>query len=79
MTDAIDEYIIQHIPSFAEIKFLGSSADDLCDAWILEQMGLAKLGLSKYQWSEIQLSSLTKIDWTPLLQILDTKEQQNDS
>lgn len=71
--------VMHAISSFAEIEFLGASADDLCDAWILEQMGLAKLGLSKYQWSEIQLSSLAKIDWAPLLQTLDTKEQQNDS
>ena len=29
MTDAIDEYIIQHIPSFAEIKLINVSKDDL--------------------------------------------------
>jgi len=25
----------------------GGGADDMCDAWILEQMGIAKIGLSK--------------------------------
>jgi len=65
--------VMLSILEFTKIEFLGASADDLCDAWVLEQMGLAKLGLSQYGWSKIQMSALDKVDWTPLLQILDTK------
>lgn len=38
-------------------------ADDKCDAWILEQMGLSYLGLSKYKWPDANLSALEKVDW----------------
>ena len=67
------------ILEFTKIEFLGSAADDLCDAWVLEQMGLAKLGLSQYEWPKIQMSALDKVDWNPLLQILDKKVVSNGS
>lgn len=50
--------------------FPGASGDDECDAWVLEQMGLAVLGESPYNWSEAQLSALDKINWSPLYQSL---------
>jgi len=65
--------VMLSITEFAKIEFLGVGVDDLYDAWVLEQMGLAKLGLSKYKWSSIQLSSLDKIDWSPLVESLSQK------
>jgi hypothetical protein len=38
----------------------------MCDAWVLEEMVLAKIGNAKYKWSNISLSALEKIDWSPL-------------
>jgi len=71
--------VMLSVSEFAKVEFSGASADDLYDAWVLEQMGLAKLGLSEFLWSKIQLSSLDKIDWTPLLQSFDKKVVLNDS
>jgi Holliday junction resolvasome RuvABC endonuclease subunit len=53
------------------INFTGPSADDVCDAWVLEQMVLARLGESPYKWSDEQISALTKIDWEPLFSALE--------
>lgn len=56
------------------LVFSGSGADDMCDAWILSEMCCARLGLSAYTWSTVQLSSLDKVDWEPLMSLHKTKE-----
>lgn len=58
--------VISAISSKTGMLFSGAGADDECDAWVLEQMGLTKLGQSKYQWTKEQLSALDKIDWSPI-------------
>ena len=58
--------VISAISSKTGLVFSGAGADDECDAWILEQMGLAHLGISQYDWTSTQLSSLEKIDWSPM-------------
>jgi crossover junction endodeoxyribonuclease RuvC len=58
--------VISAISSKTGFVFSGSGADDECDAWILEQMGLAYLEKSEYHWSTTQLSSLENIDWSSL-------------
>lgn len=63
--------VISAVSSKTGKVFSGSGADDECDAWILEQMGLQKLGLSSYSWTKEQLSALEKIDWSPLDNLLN--------
>jgi crossover junction endodeoxyribonuclease RuvC len=58
--------VISAVSSKTGKLFSGSSADDECDAWVLEQMGLAKINNSDYSWTKEQLSALDKIDWSPL-------------
>lgn len=58
--------VISSISSKTGLVFSGSSADDECDAWVLEQMGLQRLGISGYSWTKEQISALEKIDWEPL-------------
>jgi crossover junction endodeoxyribonuclease RuvC len=58
--------VVSAISSKTGKLFSGSGADDECDAWVLEQMGLQKLGMSNYSWTKEQLSALDKIDWSPL-------------
>ena len=41
----------------------------MCDAWILEQMAIAKLGISRYDWTQLQLSALDSIEWGLLKEI----------
>jgi crossover junction endodeoxyribonuclease RuvC len=64
--------VISAISSKTGMMFSGSGADDECDAWILEQMGLAYLGKSQYDWTAAQLSSLEKIDWSSMDNIKDS-------
>lgn len=58
--------VISAISSKTGLVFSGSGADDECDAWILEQMGLAYLGESKQSWAKEQLEALKKVDWSPI-------------
>ncbi len=58
--------VISSISAKTNIVWSGAGADDRCDAWILEQMGLAYIGKSHYDWPEDNLSSLKKIDWEDL-------------
>ena len=46
--------------------FAGASGNDQCDAWVLEQMALAHIGESEWNWTKEQLSALDKIDWSAL-------------
>lgn len=58
--------VISAISSKTGLVFSGAGADDECDAWILEQMGLSKIGASEYTWSQGQMEALEKVDWSPL-------------
>ena len=58
--------VVSAISAMTGIVWGGGDGDDRCDAWILEQMTLAKLGLSQYAWTAQQLSALEKVDWTGL-------------
>ncbi len=68
--------VISSISAITGIIWKGGHADDMCDAWVLEEMVLAKLGRAKFKWSEIALTSLSKIDWSPLEGLLN--ENQTD-
>lgn len=58
--------VISSISAKTNIVWSGAGADDKCDAWILEQMGLEFLGKSQYDWTEAQRSALKSIEWGPL-------------
>jgi Holliday junction resolvasome RuvABC endonuclease subunit len=48
------------------IVWSGSGADDLCDAWLLEEMGRVQLGTARFTWPSTHLAALDKVDWAPL-------------
>lgn len=58
--------VISSISAITGIVWKGGHADDMCDAWILEEMALTKLGFGKYQWPKISISAFEKIDWSPM-------------
>ena len=62
--------VMAAVRNLTGVSFVGSSADDECDAWILEQMGLAVLGESQFSWPEKQLLALGRVDWAPLYKAL---------
>lgn len=54
--------------------FSGNGGADECDAWVLEEMGLAHLGMSELAWTKEQMSSLAKVDWDPLDSLSQTNK-----
>lgn len=58
--------VISAVSARTGITWTGKGADDMCDAWVLQEMGLCALGHSRFEWPEIQKSSLLKIDWSLL-------------
>ncbi len=61
--------VISAISAKTNIVWSGPGADDRCDAWVLEQMGLAQLEKSLYDWTKVQLSALESIDWGVMKEI----------
>lgn len=48
------------------ITWAGGGADDLCDAWILEEMGLVAIGKPRHDWPAVSKAVIESIDWTLL-------------
>ena len=58
--------VISAVSAKTGIVWGNPGADDKCDAWILEEMGLSVIGMSKFSWPATNLEGLGKVDWTPL-------------
>jgi Holliday junction resolvasome RuvABC endonuclease subunit len=58
--------VMHAISEKANLDLSGPGADDKCDAWVLEEMALTKLGRSKYTWGKENLDALNKVDWSVL-------------
>lgn len=56
--------VISAVSARTGIVWSGSGADDICDAYILEEMGRTVLGRNRHQWPKESVDALTKIDWT---------------
>lgn len=69
--------VMSAISAKTGLVFSGSGADDICDAYILEEMIRAKCGNSRHQWSSAQMSALDKIDWQPIESLLTTTVKDN--
>ena len=59
--------VVSAISARTGIIWSGKGADDLCDAWVLEEMCRTHFGESRYEWPQANLSALSKIDWSPFL------------
>lgn len=49
------------------IVWEGTGADDMCDAWLLEEVGWIFLKQPRVKWPEGNLTALDKVDFSPLL------------
>ncbi len=58
--------VISAISAKTGLVFAGAGGNDECDAWVLEQMALTKIGLSPYTWRKEQVVALDKVDWSAL-------------
>ena len=65
--------VVSAISAKTSIVWSGSGADDRCDAWILEQMGMTRIGQSAYDWPASHLSAMEKICWLPLDEIATSR------
>ena len=67
--------VISAISARTGIVWSGPGADDMCDAWILEQMALAYIEKSPYDWPESHLQSLKNVNWDSLSEAIKTSEK----
>lgn len=58
--------VLSSISARTGIVWSGPGADDMCDAFILEECGLTHIGRPRYQWPALNMSALDKVDWSPL-------------
>lgn len=58
--------VVSSVSARTGIVWAGKGADDMCDAFVLEEMGRAACGAPRFSWPEVNMSALDKIDWTHL-------------
>jgi crossover junction endodeoxyribonuclease RuvC len=63
--------VISSVSAKTGIVWQNPGADDKCDAWVMEEMALARLGKSKFDWPKDNLSALEKVDWSALQAAID--------
>lgn len=57
--------VVSAISARTGIVWAGKGANDRCDAWILEEMGRVHFGTQRYDWPQVNLSALDKVDFSP--------------
>lgn len=55
--------VMSSVSARTGIVFSGKGSDDMCDAWILEEIGRVKYSQPRAAWPSENLRSLDKIDW----------------
>ena len=62
--NAAKNEVVSSISARTGIVWSGKGADDMCDAWILEEMGRVHFGIARYEWPQVNLSAMDKVDWS---------------
>jgi Holliday junction resolvasome RuvABC endonuclease subunit len=57
--------VVSAISARTGIVWAGKGANDRCDAWILEEMGRTHFNNQRYEWPQVNLSAMDKVDWSP--------------
>lgn len=58
--------VVSSVSARTGIVWSGKGADDMCDAWILEEALRWKMGVPRYDWPKSHTDGLLKVDWTPI-------------
>jgi crossover junction endodeoxyribonuclease RuvC len=58
--------VLSAVSARTGIVWNGKGADDMCDAWLLEEMGRVQLGCPRFNWPHTHLAALDKVDWSAL-------------
>jgi crossover junction endodeoxyribonuclease RuvC len=56
--------VVSAISARTGVVWSGKGGDDRCDAWILQEMGLAHFGQARFDWPVLNMMSLDKVDWS---------------
>lgn len=62
--NAAKNEVVSAISARTGIIWSGKGADDMCDAWILEEMGRCYFGRERFDWPQVNRSALDKVDWS---------------
>jgi crossover junction endodeoxyribonuclease RuvC len=55
--------VLSSISARTGIVWEGKGADDMCDAWILEEIGRCVLGSQRFVWPKQNFDSIYKCEW----------------
>lgn len=58
--------VVSAVSARTGIIWSGPGADDVCDAWILEEMALIKWGSPRYDWPEASRAVADGVDWSTI-------------
>lgn len=58
--------VVSAVSARTGITWSGPGADDKCDAWILQEMGLTYMGRGRESWPKAHLAALETIEWPEL-------------
>jgi crossover junction endodeoxyribonuclease RuvC len=64
--NAAKNAVVSAVSARTGITWAGTGADDMCDAWLLEEVGFIYQGLQRSEWPQEHLKALDKIDFSPL-------------
>jgi crossover junction endodeoxyribonuclease RuvC len=60
--------VVSAVSARTGIIWDGAGNEDRCDAWVLQEIGLAQLGRARHEWPTGHLAALDKIVWPLALQ-----------
>ena len=58
--------VVSAVSARTGIVWSGTGADDMCDAWILEEMDLLRNGRARYDWPAASIAVVNGVDWSPI-------------
>ena len=58
--------VMSSVSARTGIVWAGAGADDLCDAFLLEEFALCYMGAPRHEWPSLNKSALEKIDWSAI-------------
>lgn len=64
--------VVSAISARTGIIWSGKGADDMADAWTLEEMAWARIGRAHYEWPKSSIDALASVNWADLDQIKET-------
>jgi crossover junction endodeoxyribonuclease RuvC len=58
--------VVSSISARTGIIWAGKGADDMADAWVLEEMAWTRIGRPHYDWPKASTDALASVDWEQL-------------